>query len=703
VSRRFADAAQAFDSALALDTRNTLIRKRAEDARAQMEYAAKALQLLAEARREFEDHNLTAVYRIISEALRYDPRNPDAAEFLKTIESYAERRQAEQDIDNAIRKAQGLMLISAYDEAIALLTASGESSPRIGECLARVRSEQAAYETKQKLRKEIAAATDLLRGGQFNEAARRLQDVRKDFPNNREIEDLLAYAQREQAAFAHAKAIENATADAAARAQRKDFEGALVIIDSALKQHPADSGLMRLLSDIVAEKSEWERERVMQAVVATGGEGQPAGLAGQLQAERNPARRGGRAEPSAAAVKPEPAHTNTRSPGLRIRGLIAGSAAAVSLAGGIFAFRARRPAELAPSATTRAPLPATAVPPVPATSQPPAPLPSRAEKKTAPPAEARMEISGAVAGASVRVDGEWIGEIDHNGNFRHELAPGAHVFELTKDDYTPVRITEQARSGRTLRLDHARVAMVFIAKPAPALAAPPPPDPKQIDAQQWAQVANSANPDDFETFIRNHPASPHIEQARSRASELRQEIRTRTAERLDHSSWEKVDRKNRGQLEDYLTRFPSGIHVQEARARISELDREAAEALTAQRLREQKDQEQAKRAADQRAIAGTLAEFEAAYNDRDVAAMQQIWNALPAATYRQQFLDAKDLKFQLRLIGQPEVNGNSALAVCTRTISYRGKSGGAQIHSEQVRLTLSRVSSGWVIRSIELN
>jgi len=703
--RRFLEAVQAFESALALDEGNSYIRGRVEEARALVDHAGRADQLLAEARREFEQQNLTAAYRMISEALRHDPRNPEAAEFLKTIETYAERRQAEQRVDDAIRKFQGLLLIPDYDQALAVLAPLNQDSPRIRECLERVRSEKASYERKQKFRKEMTEATDLLRSSRFDEAARRLEVLRKEFPEDREAADLLAYALREQSAVARTKAIGEAAADARARVRQNNFEGALAVLEKALEQYPGESSLLGLLNSVMRDKSAWERENAIRAAITSceslrserrfeeaieaikaaltvhGGESRLASLARQLEKEwaqerRNQAVRkiSRRAEELLAAKQPEaavetlqkglkgtsPAPTTTKRARRRIRVLIAGGAAAASLAGGIFAFRTRRPADIPMSAAVD--VPATASPSPAASPALPETPAVDSKKPDNPPQSA---------------------------------------------DKTPAPARpEQLRPGKAVRLERRQVAMATVAKPVPVqvpVPAPaPPPDPKQIDAQEWAQVANSTNLDDFDSFIRNHPGSAHLEQARGRAAELRQQARARAAQQLDQTAWEKVDQKNREQLEDYLSRFPSGMHTQEARARLADAERQAAEALAAQRSREQKEQEQARHAAEQQAILGILREFEAAYNRRDLAALQRIWKALPVTTYRQQFRDAKDLTFQLQLMGQPEIAGNSAIANCTRTISYKGQSGGLQTHSEHVKLTLTREQSGWVIRAIEL-
>jgi len=302
-----------------------------------------------------------------------------------------------------------------------------------------------------------------------------------------------------------------------------------------------------------------------------------------------------------------------------------------------------------------------------------------------------------MAGAKVRLDGQSLGEIDRSGALQHEVMPGSHTIEVSKDDYEPIRVSEEFRPGKTVRLDRTRLAM---SKPAKL---PPPQEPKQLDAQDWSQIVSRTNPDDFDNFIRNHPGSAHLEQARSRAAELRQQAQSRVAQQTEQAAWDNTDKNSRDHLQDYLSRFPAGAHVQQVRSRIDEIDRHAAEALASQRLREQKDQEQVKRAADEQAIVKLLKDFEAAYNRKDLPSLQKLWNGVPVATYRNQFRDSKDLQFRLEVAAPPVMNGNGAIVICTRTQSFRGQVDGLQTVSKRVKLTLSREASGWLIRSIQLN
>ena len=216
------------------------------------------------------ERNVTAAYRSVSMALRHDPKNPEAAEFLRKLRAYVEGRQAEQRVDEVIRKAQGLMLIPDYDEAIATLMSSGPDlkSPRLLEFLERVQAEKLAYERKEKLRQAIAKATDLPRDHRLEAAVPFLERLQLELPEDRDVSQLLAYAQREQAAVARAKAVESMTSEARARAESRDFDGALAALDRALKEYPEESGLIRLLNNTLAAKDAWEAQQAIQSIAA---------------------------------------------------------------------------------------------------------------------------------------------------------------------------------------------------------------------------------------------------------------------------------------------------------------------------------------------------------------------------------------------------------------------------------------------------
>jgi serine/threonine-protein kinase len=1117
-SQRFDAAQKALDEALALEPANRSARALWEQLQRQLQLGTrqprtdsvlrdKVSQLLAEARRELEQQNLTAAYRIVSEALRHDPKNSEAAEFLKTMQAYLERRQAEQRVDEVILKARGLLLLPAYDEAIALLTASGPDadSPRIREFLERVHREKTVHERRQKLRSEMAHATDLLRDHRFEEAVACLEQLHTDFSEDQDVAHLLDYARKERASLARAKAIETLAGEVRTRLESQDFEAALSSLDRALQEYPGESGLIRLLETALAAKNARDAvrqvcdranqllaERQPEAAVAAVQQAlaqypsdpaleeilrhaqeavrareqaraitrivQEAALhtaaqkfddalaaldqaletwpdhaellrqrAATLEAQAAWAQEAARAE----ALEKEASEKRQRALEdlEQIRRLslqVAGAAKAAELLSRAVQIASQLANEVEVQTAAAEPIALlsdigrarqelvhgnfvacleisrrylTQYPDHPAFRA----LQSEAEfaerrsaiaevhrraaaepnlrKRTLILEEAIREFADEVALAEelqlnrnklALIDsiverarlceqaGQWeealekwrsLQAIDHHPGLdsaiervrlakdeafaraierrmqpveealeagdlgratdllrqaqvehpgspqleqlssrieeigekrkraRELLAraeassqtgnPGEYqtclrqAFQMDESDaafrkLVLNKLIDQAQSaiqtdwrqaealvgeatalqpgfhapGAVLRAIAERkreaavpplpkaamparararllvaiallaagigtfVALRFIRRPAPVAgnvytrvpaasapsaaescatptcaepparntstelpsvpvpespkvsrkreekppmpltppvrqpvlnggtisapqvrldgpvptetdkpktARPAPPDPKQIEAQEWDQIAGSTNPDDFDRFLRNHPGGAHQEQARNRAAELRQQSTANVVRQVEQAFWERLDRNNREQIEEYLSRFPAGAHAPEARERIAELDRQAAESFAAQRQRELKEQERVKSAADQQAIAKVVQDFEAAYNLRDLASLQTLWEGAPITAYQNQFREAKQLVYQLQPTGQPFVAGNSATVTCTRTLFYKGQSGGSQTHTDRVKVTLSREPSGWLIRAISLN
>ena len=263
--RHFPEAVQRFESAFKLDDENPAIRARLEHARTLLEHSKAALGFISEARREFEQHNLTQAFRNVSEALRLDRENPTATDLLSRIQKEIERRQREQRISEAIHRVEGMILLRSYDEAIEALTALGEdaNSPKVERMLDWLRTEQAAQERKRRLQSEIAVVTDLLRARGFAEAVERLEALQREFPEEREPAHLFDYARKELEAEARARIIQETTARANGLAEAKDFLPALALLEDALQKYPGEAVLIHLLGSTMAAKADWERQQAI--------------------------------------------------------------------------------------------------------------------------------------------------------------------------------------------------------------------------------------------------------------------------------------------------------------------------------------------------------------------------------------------------------------------------------------------------------
>ena len=164
---------------------------------------------------------------------------------------------------------EGLLALRAYDEAVGVLTGLGAEAdtPRATRLLQWIRAEKADYERKQRLQAEMAAATDMLREGHFQDAVKCLDALRPEFPENEELSQLYAYAQRELAAQERARAVEKIAADAGGLAADRKYDAALAALDEALKTYPGEAALIRLLGSSMAAKADWEAQQAIQAAL----------------------------------------------------------------------------------------------------------------------------------------------------------------------------------------------------------------------------------------------------------------------------------------------------------------------------------------------------------------------------------------------------------------------------------------------------
>ena len=307
------------------------------------------------------------------------------------------------------------------------------------------------------------------------------------------------------------------------------------------------------------------------------------------------------------------------------------------------------------------------------------------------PEPARLLISNQLPGATVSIDGSRAGTVGPDGAFSVQVPAGDHRIEFSKDGYLPADVRRSFEPGQRIIIGRSDAPLVAkAANPPPAqVAQPPKPDPNAAEQDDWQRIAGTQTMAQLENFLRNHPAGIHRDEAQARLKELRQQ--QANAEREE--AWNSVDKNNEADLQQFLSKYGEGSHGQEAQTMIEAI-----------RKKQTDDVAIAQQTSDLKAIRNTLSQFEAAYNRRDLVALQRLWNGMPKSiveTYRGQFRDAKALAFQLKPEGSFSLAGDSATATCIRTLDFTARNGQHPPESnERVRVTLDRAGSQWVIRAI---
>src|SRR5262249_34113172 len=149
--RNFAEAIEAFDSALRLDTTNSEIQGLLENARAAQAKSQRAAELVTEARRAFDQQKLAAAYKNASQALPQDPQNPAALRLLQVIQGAIDQKRQQQRLEQALSKAENLLLIQEYDEALAALGELDPQDQQVGSLIASIQTQKLEHERSARL------------------------------------------------------------------------------------------------------------------------------------------------------------------------------------------------------------------------------------------------------------------------------------------------------------------------------------------------------------------------------------------------------------------------------------------------------------------------------------------------------------------------------------------------------------------------
>ena len=270
VGRQFNDAIESFESAWRLDRNNAEIRSRIDQVRGRLEHSKRAARLVAEAKREFRQQELTLANRNLTEALEADPDNPEAVKLLQTIQQERERREAEKKFQDDLARAKDLLAAHCFDESIALLAqleARQPGSSQVAQLLARARTQKAMEERRQRRQSEIASVRQWLQEGRFPEAIERLEALRRDYPEDEELVNLLAYGQEKLRGQQRAQAVQAMVGEANERSQAGDFEHAIQLVRRGLGSYPGEPELVGALESLMAAHARQKRREGVDAAL----------------------------------------------------------------------------------------------------------------------------------------------------------------------------------------------------------------------------------------------------------------------------------------------------------------------------------------------------------------------------------------------------------------------------------------------------
>jgi len=290
-------------------------------------------------------------------------------------------------------------------------------------------------------------------------------------------------------------------------------------------------------------------------------------------------------------------------------------------------------------------------------------------------------VTGGVPGATVRLDGKEVGQVQTDGTFTHEASAGLHAIALEKTGYLPFSTQQAFAPGKKIGIEGRML-----------------PDPAAAAAEAYAAIAASTDPSQLRQYLQKYPNSKNATQVRNRLEEI---------------DWKNIGRTDLTSLDAFLQTYPQGQHANDARRLVEELQSEQGDFIVAEKVGSsealqaylnrhpnspyaEQVRQKLSLQLDKEAVLSVLHRYQESYNRQDLDGIVNVWPSCPdriRKTLRESFHSPEKQQLQIAVLGDPDIKGNFA--------SVRGQEtrSGSLTSTAPVTITLVRQSGSWFIQS----
>jgi hypothetical protein len=201
------------------------------------------------------------------------------------------------------------------------------------------------------------------------------------------------------------------------------------------------------------------------------------------------------------------------------------------------------------------------------------------------------------------------------------------------------------------------------------------------DEAAW-QRTNRGDENSLDAYLNAFPRGSHSGEAKGKLADLR-----------DDAVWQRTNRGDDKSLDAYLNAFPEGKHAKEAKGKLVELHKPPPPPPVDER----------------RAVLGVIAEYQRAYNERNLEVLRNVWPGMPAlfaSNTGKFFRDARSITLTYNVIDGPHVDGDEATVTFSQVIDAGTKQGKGQ-STARVTAKLRKTGltqgtlAGWQIESLK--
>ena len=145
---------------------------------------------------------------------------------------------------------------------------------------------------------------------------------------------------------------------------------------------------------------------------------------------------------------------------------------------------------------------------------------------------ASFAVTGGVPGATVRLDGKEVGQVQSDGTFTHETSAGLHAIELVKTGYATLRTQQAFAIGKRVGIEGKMFS-----------------DPEAAEEADYQAIASSTDPAVLRQHLQQYPNSKNT---------------TAILNKIEEIDWKTVNRTDLASLDAFLRNHAQGQHASEA-------------------------------------------------------------------------------------------------------------------------------------------